>query len=591
MQKSLFGRNLKRVVSKQTQNAKARRRFRSIALEGLEHKHLMAADIIFGDEPVRQLYSPPDQSTSQNSDNRAVLEPFLNRTNQWADTLVPGGIHSTTNTTSQLALVASGVQQTHDVNLSEASNAAWQDWGATLSKTIRNDPSTNPGSSILASVEPIRQMTSAWPSDLKGDSNQLLTDSPIASRPSSEGVSEGFDPSTFWFGANLAGDPQTRSLFQPIGSGGESVPIDPSRFLGTHSSSLSSFVPALDGNTEGEGTDNPSPLSLPTQGLPSLRLAGTGFRIDQYVPDFNTSNVSSGFVGAFNAQTTSENADLKLPGLSWVHTVDRSWTSPTQWSITETIVLAFNASVSNTVSSNVDSSSTSSASQTPTHFRTGSGLATFSASRSTYLIVSIHAERGITSDPAAGVAWSLHSSSRDTRTLNFMATASTNVNPNPNYVDPTWHADGTVQGRTNDPNGPVPVPRNYTSGASISAGFNIGVSTGGSLDASATPSLVPDTTRSSGFDIETDFSYSKHRLTSVELGLSAGVGFYSSSGNINATVPILGRFNESSTGGLRLVGNGDNSDVPVDTPPIPSPTSGVGHSLGTSSTSNSNTRS
>jgi hypothetical protein len=96
----------------------------------------MAADIIFGEEPVRQLYSPPDQSTSQNSDNRAVLEPFLNRTNQWADTLVPGGIHSKTNTTSQLALVASGVQQTHDVNLSEASNAAWQDWGRHYPKPL-----------------------------------------------------------------------------------------------------------------------------------------------------------------------------------------------------------------------------------------------------------------------------------------------------------------------------------------------------------------------------------------------------------------------------------------------------------------------
>jgi hypothetical protein len=126
-------------------------------------------------------------------------------------------------------------------------------------------------------------MTSAWPSDLKSDSKQLLTASPIAIRSSTEGPAEGFDPSTFWFGANLAGDPQTRSLFQPIGSGGESVPIDPSRFLGTHSSSLSSFVPALKGNTEGEGTDNPSPLSLPTQGLPSLRLAGNGFRIDQSI--------------------------------------------------------------------------------------------------------------------------------------------------------------------------------------------------------------------------------------------------------------------------------------------------------------------
>jgi hypothetical protein len=101
------------------------------------------------------------------------------------------------------------------------------------------------------------------------------------------------------------------------------------------------------------GSGEPSPLSLPTEGLPALELTGVGFRIDQYVPSFTTSDNTSEFVGGFSALTTPENADLNLPGLSWVHTVSRIWNSPTQWSITETIVLSFNASVSSTLSQTI----------------------------------------------------------------------------------------------------------------------------------------------------------------------------------------------------------------------------------------------
>lgn len=84
-------------------------------------------------------------------------------------------------------------------------------------------------------------------------------------------------------------------------------------------------------------------------------LTGVGFRIDQYVPSFTTSDTTTEFVGGFSALTTPENADLTLPGLSWVHTVSRVWNSPTQWSITETIVLAFNASVASTLSQTMPS--------------------------------------------------------------------------------------------------------------------------------------------------------------------------------------------------------------------------------------------
>jgi hypothetical protein len=98
---------------------------------------------------------------------------------------------------------------------------------------------------------------------------------------------------------------------------------------------------------------NPPLASASYPGLPALELTGVGFRIDQYVPSFTTSDTTSEFVGGFSALTTPENADLNLPGLSWVRTVSRIWNSPTQWSITETIVLSFNASVSSTLSQTI----------------------------------------------------------------------------------------------------------------------------------------------------------------------------------------------------------------------------------------------
>ena len=206
-------------------------------------------------------------------------------------------------------------------------------------------------------------------------------------------------------------------------------------------------------------------------------------------------------------------------------------------------------------------------------------------------LIDLHAERGITTHPDAGVAWSIKSSSKDSRTLGVIIAASAGVVPNPNYVDSAWQRNGGI-GRSDDPNGPAPVPRNYTSGSSLSSSVLIGVSFGGSLSASGTPVLVPNASIASGFDVETDFTYSNHRVTSMDLGLTSSIGFHSGSGNIDSTVPILGDFNDSPSGGLRLrSGGGNNNNVGMDTPPIPQPTSGIGHSLGGSSSSATSTAS
>ena len=126
-------------------------------------------------------------------------------------------------------------------------------------------------------------------------------------------------------------------------------------------------------------------------------LTGVGFRIDQYVPSFTTSDTTSEFVGGFSALTTPGNADLTLPGLSWVHTVSRVWNSPTKWSITETIVLAFNASVASTLSQTMpsdDSGDSDDQSRIVPHLLSGGGTVSLSAGRSAHLIVVMHADRG-----------------------------------------------------------------------------------------------------------------------------------------------------------------------------------------------------
>jgi len=111
------------------------------------------------------------------------------------------------------------------------------------------------------------------------------------------------------------------------------------------------------------------------------------------------------------------------------------------------------------------------------------------------------------------------------------ASASTATTPNPQYTDPTWLTDGGTRGRTDD-----------------------------------------------------------NRLANLGIGLHSSAGFYSGSGDIDSVVPVSGQFENTDFGGLRRGPNPDNSDVPTDVPPIPAPTTGVGHSLGVSSSSSSNSQ-
>ena len=248
--------------------------------------------------------------------------------------------------------VGDAAKQSGTLDVGLANQAAWQDWSNAISA---NGSDLAAGSSLLALTAPVRQLSSAWSTNQDSDSVDLFRESPVSNRSRSIDDAGVFDPSKVWVGANLASDRRTFALFQPISTGTHESPVDVSGFVGSGSRGLSEALKLPKADSESEGSEEPSPLSLPTEGLPALELSGVGFRIDQYAPSFTTSDTTSEFVGGFSALTTPENADLNLPGLSWVHTVSRIWNSPTQWSITETIVLAFNASVSSSMSQTMPS--------------------------------------------------------------------------------------------------------------------------------------------------------------------------------------------------------------------------------------------
>ncbi|MFN9463666.1 MAG: hypothetical protein ACK6B2_10740, partial [Planctomycetota bacterium] len=550
----------------------------------------MAFDSVAGVDYSRSLEVPSDSSSTDNAALRSEVTDAQNRAKLLADSLHSDHRNPNAPYSSQLMHYGEAAKASGTMDIGLANQAAWQDWSESL-KNSGTDSKVE--SSLLALTDPIRQLSSSWSAQKGTDSVDLLRESPVSNRSQSIDDAGGFDPSKVWVGASLVSDRRTFALFQPISTGTHDSPVDVSGFVGKGSQGLSQTLGLPRTFSESEGSEEPSPLSLPTDGLPAMVLTGVGFRIDQYVPSFTTSDTTTEFVGGFSALTTPENADLTLPGLSWVHTVSRVWNSPTQWSITETIVLAFNASVASTLSQTMpsdDSGDPDDQGLVAPHLTSGGGTVSISAGRFAHLIVVIHADRGFTADSQAGVSWSVRSSSLDSRNMQVEASASTSTTPNPQYTDPTWLEDGGILGRTDDPDGPVPVPRNYTSGASLSFGANVQVSFGGSLTASGTPVLVPNSL-TDGFGIETDLTYTNNRLANLGIGLHSSAGFHSGSGNIDSVVPITGEFENSSFAGLRRGPNPDNSDVPTDVPPIPAPTSGIGHSLGVSTTSASSSQS
>ena len=328
------------------------RKTRQAIFEILEHKHLMAIDSIIGVDPSRTLDLPSDYSSAESAALRSDLTEAQNRAIRIADSFIPGSGDPNAPYSSQLMQVGDAANQSGTLDVGLANQAAWQDWSNAISA---NGSDLAAESSLLALTAPVRQLSSAWSTNQDSDSVDLFRESPISNRSRSIEDAGVFDPSKVWVGANLPSDRRTFALFQPISTGTHESPVDVIGFVGTGSRGLSETLKLPRTDSESEGSEEPSPLSLPTEGLPALELSGVGFRIDQYVPSFTASNTTSEFVGGFNELTTPENADLTLPGLSWVHTVSRVWNSPTQWSITETIVLAFNASVSSSMSQTMPS--------------------------------------------------------------------------------------------------------------------------------------------------------------------------------------------------------------------------------------------
>lgn len=291
---------------------------------------------------------------------------------------------------------------------------------------------------------------------------------------------------------------------------------------------------------DGAETAEQPELELPSIEWPQLQVAAHDGSLDDFAPNQTTSFSTLDFHGDFN-EDSFDNPDLLAQGTHWAHRVTLQYHSADSWSYTEILVMAFNHSSSLSDSGTIDggedgeagdgdaesSGVLTAASDTddtageadadeadtaqPGQWSTAASLA-----RSGFLIITFTASRGIASPAAAGTAWSINASTRDS--IQFDASASGSVGEVPDEDDEEGDEEGddtagasggeggegaapaseggSATDRTSDsdndsptdaPDRPAAAPRSH-----FQWGINLGINAfvGGSLNVSSTPSIV-----------------------------------------------------------------------------------------------------
>ncbi len=178
--------------------------------------------------------------------------------------------------------------------------------------------------------------------------------------------------------------------------------------------------------TGSNGTSGDGGVDIPQITWPQLKFPQHDGSLGTFAPPVGTATHTVTTGGSFTENTTA-NSDLTVPGVNFVHIVDLTQIDATHWSFTETLVLAFN--VSNAVSDSSASGSNGGNGTTGTNGMTSSGgtgtgtgttptipdthnsqsqwSSSVTASRSGFVIMTFHAEQGMSGPSEAGVAWSL----------------------------------------------------------------------------------------------------------------------------------------------------------------------------------------
>ena len=299
-----------------------------------------------------------------------------------------------------------------------------------------------------------------------------------------------------------------------------------------------------DADEDADEAEQPK-LGLPSIQWPQLQVASHDGSLDDSVPELTTSFSTLELHGDFDEHSLT-NPNLLAEGTHFAHRITLQYHSADSWSYTEMLVMVFNHSSSLSDSGSIgdegdeDEDDSEDDEEVPVGYSgvttagddadadtgdddaaddddaeaavPGQWSTTASLARSGFLFVTFTASRGIASPAAAGTAWSIDVSTRDS--IQFDASASGSIGDVPDEDDEASDGDadgesgegaggagsgddgGSATDRTSDPDSdsptdapdrPAAAPRSH-----FQWGINVGMNgfVGGSLNVSSTPSFV-----------------------------------------------------------------------------------------------------
>ncbi|MFN9416229.1 MAG: hypothetical protein ACK578_01850, partial [Pirellula sp.] len=298
-----------------------------------------------------------------------------------------------------------------------------------------------------------------------------------------------------------------------------------------------------------EGEDDES--LVPEVTLPELEAWNHSGSISTYQPRTNTNGQTISTLGSFTSSTTSD-SDLTIPGVHSVHTINRVWIDSQHWSVTESLIFAFNITVDVPLTEPDDDSSGSDGSsgddtggssrdlsQTHNVETTNSVIATIT--RKGFVILVFHAERGITTPSAAGMKWSFNVNYSDAITIGIEAGGESTVTPKEPSEEPEGSGSngGGFEGDGSEGDGSEggggregDIPDDFTGESSFGISASVTVWARGSISLSATPEIVMIGTESLSA-IDTSFTYEDTVRVGVDVLLGGNWQSSSDSGDLN----------------------------------------------------------
>jgi hypothetical protein len=596
-------------------------RFRSILLEGLELRRLMAADVapdaVVSILPAALVASPIYSTAHQDigSEKQAALEGIGVLMRISAQPVITPSVTDSSNLAQAAALVEQGVPLTP----AEATQLQWQDFDSRTSSLgtidsellrrvsaqpsrlqrflfgqqigLQNREANVDATTVAGSINLSQSIV-----ELFSHPNSTTVEN-IAPLVSSALVSSNLSVGKFCnpYGSHASatedstGEGEGHDLYDPSFDSGEPSSSFTTGSSGSGTTSATGGSTDSTGSTTGQAGDanDAAPLPVPTIDFPVLEISRHNGSLDTFAPPASLVADTVEYVGAFD-ETTTPDSNLEVPGVNWVHRLNVHRLDDSRWSISETLILGYSISVavpiddpedtpdssnqtpdmssSNTSSSSGDLTYTSDAGQPPI---TGDLVQTASSSlivtRFGFLVLSFHAEQGITTPVEAGVKWSLNLSFSDTIGVTMIASHSASITPaitgatNPQASSQTPAADdssGSSSSSTSsslmDPSSntgdssylnpqpdspPAPAaPSNFRSSSSSQLTLGVQVSAVGGIAIGSTPMLVHE---SDGTSVERDVTYSDNISVTAASSILGVWAATSGSGDIYTPDPSL----------------------------------------------------